>query len=225
MARKKKVEETVQEQQIVEDATADNVVFTVHRSLYAPDVLFGTAFAFLDRCYVFLDVVDDDRTSVELTARAGTDIVAVAGEFRNELVTQSVRLDLARETEALRTLIVGRAIGQAMPREAPRNEGQGSGSQGLPDLPPEVARILAEEEDSLDFLDDPLGIAVPWEEKHEKKPIAEPMAEPVAEPVTEPVAVEAPKAKKAAKPKKAEPADEAPAPKKAPTKGKKAKAE
>ena len=38
----------------------------------------------------------------------------------------------------------------------------------LPDLPPEVA-LLAEEEDSLDFLDDPLGIAIPWEEKYGKE--------------------------------------------------------
>ena len=32
-----------------------------------------------------------------------------------------------------------------------------------------VAKLLAEEEDGLDFLDDPLGIAVPWEEKYAKK--------------------------------------------------------
>ncbi|NOZ02203.1 MAG: hypothetical protein GXP54_09980, partial [Deltaproteobacteria bacterium] len=73
---------------------------------------------------------------------------------------------LAKDTEAIRTTIVGRAIGQSIPEP----EFQPSPEPApAPDLPPEVAKILAEEDDSLDFLDDPLGIAVPWEEKYGKK--------------------------------------------------------
>jgi His-Xaa-Ser system protein HxsD len=139
----------------------------VHKSLYPTDVLFGTAFGFLDRCFVFLDMVDKDRVRVELTARPGVDPAAVVGEFKNELVNQAVRLRLAKQTEEVRTMVVGRAIGQSIPvaEEAP----QPAPVPFPADLPPEVAKILAEEEESLDFLDDPLGIAVPWEEKYAKK--------------------------------------------------------
>ena len=150
---------------IAASTAGDHVTLTVHKSLYPPDVLFGTAFTFLDRCYVFLDVADKDRTRVELTPRPASawTAEALAGEFCNELVTQAVRLRLAKETEKVRSLIVGRAIGEALPGpEAP------PASPGLADLPPEVAKILAEEESDLDFLDDPLGIAIPWEEKYGK---------------------------------------------------------
>jgi His-Xaa-Ser system protein HxsD len=142
---------------------------SVHKSLYPHDVLFGTAFAFLDRCYVHLDVEAADRIRIELTPRPGSPLsgAELAGEFKNELVNQALRFKLAKQTEKVRTMIVGRAIGEAQPSDAPPDRGP-AGHQ-VPDLPPEVARLLAEEDDGLDFLDDPLGIAVPWEEKYGKK--------------------------------------------------------
>ena len=146
----------------------DTACLKVHKALYPTDVLFGAAFTFLDRCYVHLDVADDDRIAVEITPRPGSAVAArdMAGEFKNELVSQAVRFKLAKATEKVRTMIVGRAIGESIPGEAQT----GAPSHPMiPDLPPEVAKLLAEEEDSLDFLDDPLGIAVPWEDKYGKK--------------------------------------------------------
>lgn len=164
---------------------------SVHKSLYPNEVLFGTAFAFLDRCYVHLDVEGTDRISIELLPRPGSTWTQadLAGEFKNELVNQALRFRLAKQTEKVRTMIVGRAIGEAIPAEVSTNQ---SFESRLPDLPPEVARLLAEEEDGLDFLDDPLGIAVPWEEKYSKKPAESPTAEAaqvVAQPVEIPAAV------------------------------------
>ena len=156
----------------------------VNNSLYPQDVVFGAAFTFLDRAYLHLDVVDENSTSVEIRPRPGQCAETLAGEFDNELVTQAVRLRLARETSELRTMIVGRAIGEAQPRQ-PRPAAE-------PELPPEIAKILAEEEESLDFLDDPLGIAVPWEEKFGKEAqVSAPAEAPSAEPspaVEEPAA-------------------------------------
>jgi His-Xaa-Ser system protein HxsD len=142
----------------------------VHRDLYPNDVLFGTAFAFLDRCYVHLDVADDDRVAVRLEPRPGAALSAVdlAGEFGNELVNQALRHKLSKQTEKVRTMIIGRAIGLAQPSDAPVAAALPATPQ-VPDLPPEVAKLLAEEDENLDFLDDPLGIAVPWEEKFGKK--------------------------------------------------------
>lgn len=143
----------------------DTGTITLAKSLYSLDTLYGTAFVFLDRCWIHLDQ-EGDYISVELAKRPGVviDLNILIGEFQNELINQAVRIKLAKETEKVRTMIVGRAIGQAIPEEnhapAPRD---------VPELPPEVAKLLAEEEDSLDFLDDPLGIAVPWEEKYGKK--------------------------------------------------------
>lgn len=158
----KKNTEAVPIETTLGDGTATLIV---HRSLYPTDVLFGAAFVFLDRCYIFLDQVDKDRIKIELNPKPGRDLTTIVGEFKNELVSQAVRLALAKRTEAVRTMIVGRAIGQSLPVA----EEQPLQTPAFPsDLPPEVAKILAEEEENLDFLDDPLGIAVPWEEKYGK---------------------------------------------------------
>lgn len=140
----------------------------VHKNLYPKEVLFGTAFTFLDRCYVLLDVADPDRIEVRLRPRPNSPWTAqdLAGEFANELVNQALRFHFSRQTEKVRSQIITRAIALAgagdleAPEQAP--------APGVPDLPPEVARLLAEEDENLDFLDDPLGIAVPWEEKYGK---------------------------------------------------------
>ncbi len=154
--------------QVADDGTGA-AVLTVHKGLYPKDVLFGTAFTFLDRCYVHLDMADADHVRVSLRPKPGVTGLSAqeaAGEFCNEMVNQAVRLRLAKATEQVRTEIVKRAIGQSLP---PASPAPARTPPPPPDLPPEVAKILAEEDDNLDFLDDPLGIAVPWEEKYGKK--------------------------------------------------------
>lgn len=147
-----------------------SVVITFHKDLYPKDVLFGTAFTFLERCYVHLDL--DDKGHYVVTLRPKPDyrnigLEALAGEFQNEMVNEALRFRLARQTAQVRNEIVKRAIGQSLP--PPEEKPQAKGEPGLPlDLPPEIAKILAEEDENLDFLEDPLGIAIPWEEKYGK---------------------------------------------------------
>ena len=133
-------------------AIKENVgTITVNKKLYSADVLFGTAFGFLDRAYIQLDVVDKDRIKVEIEARSGIrfSLKELVGEFKNELVNQALRVKLAKQTEEVRTMIVGRAIGLSIPADAP--------APALLQYPScqtchrKFAKLLAEEEDSLDF--------------------------------------------------------------------------
>jgi len=146
----------------------DSAVIKFHKSLYSTDALFGTAFVFLDRCYVHCDMADADHVEVVLVPRSESkwSLAELAGEFKNEMVNQALRFKLAKQTEKVRTMIVGRAIGESIPEEG--NAQGGPVANAVPELPPEVAKLLSEEEESLDFLDDPFGIAVPWEEKYKK---------------------------------------------------------
>ena len=147
----------------------DAAVIRFHKSLYSTDALFGTAFVFLDRCYVHCDMADADHVEVTLVPRADSrwSLTELAGEFKNEMVNQALRFKLAKQTEKVRTMIVGRAIGESIPQD--EQTGGNMIANSVPDLPPEVAKLLSEEEESLDFLDDPFGIAVPWEEKYSKE--------------------------------------------------------
>lgn len=120
--------------------------FLVKQSIYPLDVVLGAAYVFIDKCYVFLDKGDAKHWLVRLRPKVDTtdkQFTAVVGEFENELLNQALRLKISRRTEKIRDAIVHRALYSALTEPS--------------------KDVL--EDDLGDFLDDPLGIAVPWEEK------------------------------------------------------------
>jgi His-Xaa-Ser system protein HxsD len=120
-------------------------------SLYPKDAIYGASYVFIDRCYVHLDRVADQRVRVTLRAKsAGADTAALAGEFQNELLGQAWRRQIVDENRAYIEAITSRALGGA------------AGPPGLDDL---LAMDIGEES----AFEDPLGIAMSWEEKYTKK--------------------------------------------------------
>ncbi len=122
----------------------------LNKGAYPMDVVLGAAYVLIDRAYVLLDKDKAGSTLVELRLKEGEEfetLYELAGEFSNELLSQALRRKLTMQNKAELEAIVTQAI---------------SGASGalLPGLL---------EDDDLDFLDDPLGIAVPWEEKFSKE--------------------------------------------------------
>lgn len=129
----------------------------VDPGVYPIESVMASAYVFVDRCYVLLDKLADGRIKVALTAKAGTtdeQLAAVSGEFQNELLAQALRREVASRHERVREAIIARALFGAAPLV-----------DGAPAEPPGLdPRFLPAEDD--DYLEDPLGIAVPWEEKY-----------------------------------------------------------
>jgi len=120
-------------------------------SLYPKDAIYGAAYVFIDRCWVHLDRAGDQRIQVTLKAKkAGADSQAMAGEFQNELLGQAWRMRIVEENKKLVETITARALGGA------------AGPPGLDDL---LSMDIGEET----AFEDPLGIAMSWEEKYKKK--------------------------------------------------------
>ena len=120
-------------------------------TLYPRDAVYGAAYVFIDRCYVHLDRVADQRVRVQLKAKKpGLDSQAVAGEFQNELLSQAWRQKLVEQNRQFVETITARALGGA------------AGAPGLDEL---LTMDIGEET----AFDDPLGIAMSWEEKYKKK--------------------------------------------------------
>jgi len=121
-------------------------------SFYPKDAIYGAAYVFIDRCYVHLDRAADKRVRVTLRAKSAVaaDSTTFAGEFENELLGQAWRLSIAAENRQLIESITARALG---------------GAAG----PPGLDELLAMDIDEATAFDDPLGIAMSWEEKYKKK--------------------------------------------------------
>jgi His-Xaa-Ser system protein HxsD len=119
--------------------------------LYPKDAVYGAAYIFIDRCWVHLDRAGDKRIKVTLKGKSGSvDGQALAGEFENEILGQAWRRLIVDDNRQLIESITTRALG---------------GAAG----PPGLDELLAMDIGDASAFEDPLGIAMSWEEKYAKK--------------------------------------------------------
>ncbi|HTJ84661.1 MAG TPA: hypothetical protein VL400_23235 [Polyangiaceae bacterium] len=117
--------------------------------LYPLDAIYAAAYAHLDRAYLFLERSGDlVKVRVRSKSATVTDREA-AGQLANELLATSLRLLLTGERRRSVEAIVTRAIG---------------GAAG----PPGLDELLEADIGEATAFDDPLGIAMSWEEKYAK---------------------------------------------------------
>ena len=138
--------------QVNTEPEANRVRISFDLGLYPLDAVYGAAYVFIDRCFVYLDAPEEGRVEVSLQGRTPLEKEALdelAGSFANELLSHAWRSQI---TEANRPILEA-IVAQAM---------AGSGAApGLEDM---------DEMDEMDFseetFEDPLGIAMSWEEKY-----------------------------------------------------------
>ena len=135
------------------DAGQSSVVLRLDVGLYPVEVLYGAAYIFIDRCYVLIDKAREGAFSVSLTPKAAgataETLRAMVGEFANELLSQAWRQKILEENRVILEAVTTQAL---------------AGAMGPPTIDD-----LASFDFSEDGFDDPLGIAMSWEEKHKKK--------------------------------------------------------
>jgi His-Xaa-Ser system protein HxsD len=135
------------------DLKEGSVALTADANLYPLEAVYAAAYVFIDRCYVFLDRPAEGRVRVSLSPKKGTldadGAREMVGEFANELLSCAWRTQIARESRVTIEAVTAQAL---------------SGARGQPSL---------DELEAFDFSDeafeDPLGIAMSWEEKYAKK--------------------------------------------------------
>jgi len=128
------------------------IVVSVDRKLYPLDAVYGAAYVFLDRAYVFLEKGPAGTVKVSLAGKTPlgeSGLNALAGEFVNELLNQSIRATLDESGRRVREYVVLKS-----------HYGAAAGRMDVEEL---LDKTLKEA-----FDDDPLEIAVPWEEKYGK---------------------------------------------------------
>lgn len=202
--------------------SAADASFEIDERIYPLEAVQNAVYVFTDRAYVRVEPAGQGRLSVVMTfkpASAPAVLDELKGEFDNELVHQALRLRVSDANRKIREFIVTKALVSAQPvaaAEAGAAEAGASADGACPDcaaapqapagapapaqideaLEKEIDRLLAEIE-SGDGAADPLGVAVPWEEKFGPK------AKEAAAPKAAAKPKEAAKPKPAAKPKKA----------------------
>ena len=141
------------------DLAAGAARVELDEALYPLEAIYGAAYIFIDRAYVLLDRPSGGRVRVTLAAKKPAEandaqLRALVGEFGNELLSCAWRHQITQANRAMLEQVTSQAVAGAM------------GPPSLDDLA------------KLDFtgeaLEDPLGIAMSWEEKYKKKQAEKP---------------------------------------------------
>jgi His-Xaa-Ser system protein HxsD len=123
------------------------VSFDVHEELFVIDAIYGAAYLFVDRCWVFFSRPDDKVVGVHLKPKDESDqaiLDGLAGEFANELLNQAIRVRIGESTATIREYTMARAFFTAPVQSS-------------------IDALLAEL-DAEELEEDDLEISVPWEE-------------------------------------------------------------
>ena len=127
----------------------DNTLkFSFNLKDYPLEALHGAAYVFIDRAYLFLDNKSPKKIEVSLKGKKKLNkkqLEDLKGEFLNELLNYTVRVNLSKSNKKTREYIISQALFSAF---------------GDYDI---------NKEDEIKYEEDPLGIAIPWEDKHGKK--------------------------------------------------------
>ena len=157
---------------------------TVDLAVYPLEAVQAAAYTLTDRLFVRIARDGKGSASVVLKPKSGGDPEALAGEFHNEMLHETLRLQVSQSNQKIREHIVTKALvsaqvpsvappaaaAQAAPaaqESCPECEAQKAQPAPSPvdaELEKEIEKLLAEIEKG-DGGDDPLGVAVPWEEK------------------------------------------------------------
>ncbi len=118
--------------------------------LYPLDAVYQAAYTLLDRAWIFLEATPSGVLARVRSKREGVSDAAAAGQLGNEALAQAYRLLLARDRRRVIEALATRAV---------------AGAAG----PPGLDELLEMEIGEATAFDDPLGIAMSWEEKYGKK--------------------------------------------------------
>ena len=118
--------------------------------LYPLDAVYAAAYASLDRAWVYLERTGERVTVTVRSKRDGVSDHAALGQLGNELVGCALRQLLTTENRRVVEVVITRAIG---------------GAAG----PPGLDELLEVDIGDATAFEDPLGIAMSWEEKYGKK--------------------------------------------------------
>jgi len=135
------------------DLSDGSASILIDADVYPLEAVYGASFVFIDRCYVLIDKPEQGKYRITLAGKEGEPseqaLRDLTGEFANELRACAWRHQISVDNRAVIEATTMQAI---------------AGAMGPPSLD-ELADFDFTEEP----FEDPLGIAMSWEEKYAKK--------------------------------------------------------
>lgn len=116
---------------------------SINPKIFSLSMIYSACYIFIDQAYAIIDGDPEDEIIVELVPKKEYDLDKLRLEFSNELLNFAVYETRSKKNASIRGTLLKRAL-----------------------LTNEVETSTRE---TVEFIDDPEGISIPWEEKYGKK--------------------------------------------------------
>lgn len=154
------------------DVQSSSIAIQIDTNIYPLESAMSAAYHYVDDYYVKFEYDDDGNLNALMRGKgkkSAKALESVFGEFNNNLLAESLRLEIAKRNRKIRETILLQAIGVATGLEnAPPQPSEEENQSEMLELDEELRKII-EKTSSMNFEDDPLGISVPITEKEHKK--------------------------------------------------------
>ena len=121
------------------------VTISINTKMYPLEVIYSTAYIFINRAYVLIEGDPTEEVLVQLRTKTGMDIETLGREFNNELLNYMVYMQRTSKSRSIREAILQRVLS--------------TNSQVQTSKP-----ILSPQPEKL-YIEDPEKIAKPWKPK------------------------------------------------------------
>jgi len=131
---------------LIIDKSKGSVTINVNSRIHSLDSIIAASYIFIDKAYVILDGEPGEEIIVKLNAKdKNADLTDLGRSFNNELINYSFYAVQTQKTLPVRAAMIQRAF---LTHDEKKSE---------------------KSEKSKSYIDDPYGIAIPWEKKYGKK--------------------------------------------------------
>lgn len=138
-----------------------NITVNINPCLFPLDVVYTAAYVLLDKYYILLDGDPKKSIRVILTPKEkNANLEKAKAEFNNELINYAFYKEQSKKNSALRQIMLRAALLSAEKTAEPAFQENEAAATDV---------CLPKEVKDADFLEDPEGIAVPWEAKYKNK--------------------------------------------------------
>ena len=148
-------------------------IVKVREDLFGRDIIVNACYAFLDRAFIVLDK-EGEYLVIYLKPKFNEDLENIAFEFYSQVISEYSISKISKENEKIREMIIEQALSNYVEEEQLEMEEEAYRQQE--EIREEVDKAMTafrSGEESVEnvedlFVEDPLGIAKPWEEKYGK---------------------------------------------------------
>lgn len=134
------------------------VIIEVNPKIYPLDVVYSAAYVLIDDYHIILDGDPKKKIKVVILLKEGKkNLKKAASEFNNQLLNYAFYKEQSKKNSSIRQIMLQAALLQTEEVKTEKSQ----------TISPEE-EFLEKTQDA-DFLDDPEGIAVPWEQKYKNK--------------------------------------------------------